>query len=38
MDVWCAFFCVLCCPVFRYRPCDGPITRQTSPTVCGKIK
>jgi hypothetical protein len=25
-------FC-LCCPVFRYRPCDELITRPSNPTV-----
>jgi hypothetical protein len=36
MDVWCVyvFILCLCCPVFRYRPCDEMITRQRSPTVC----
>jgi hypothetical protein len=29
-------FCV-CCPVFRYRPCDELITRIRSPTVCKMI-
>jgi hypothetical protein len=33
MDV-CLRFSVLCCPVCRYRPCFGPITRPRSPTNC----
>jgi hypothetical protein len=38
MDVWCgyAFILCLCCPVFRYRPCDGLITRPMSPTIYEK--
>jgi hypothetical protein len=38
MDVWCVyvFILCLCCPVFRYWPCDGLITRPKSPTVCEK--
>jgi hypothetical protein len=39
MDVWCAhaYILCLCCPVFRWRPCDGLITRPNSPTVCEKM-
>jgi hypothetical protein len=33
----CVFLC-LRCPVFRQRPCDGPVTRSRSPTVCEMIK
>jgi hypothetical protein len=33
MDV-CLRISVLCCPVCRYRPCVGPITRPRSPTNC----
>jgi hypothetical protein len=38
MDVWWVYAFILClrCPVFRYRPCDGLITRPRSPTVCVK--
>jgi hypothetical protein len=38
MEVWCVyvFILCLCCPVCRYRPCDGLITRSRSPTVCEK--
>jgi hypothetical protein len=28
------FILCLCCPVFRYRPCDELIARPRSPTVC----
>jgi hypothetical protein len=40
MEVWYAyvFILCLCCPVFRWRPCDGLITRPRSPTVCNIIK
>jgi hypothetical protein len=41
MNVWCVCACVflsLCCPLFRYRPCDELITRPRSPTVCKMIK
>jgi hypothetical protein len=40
IDVWyvCLFFLCLCCPVFRWRPCDEMITSPTSPTVCKIIK
>jgi hypothetical protein len=34
MDVWCV---CLCCPVFRYGPCDELITRPRSPAVCKMI-
>jgi hypothetical protein len=44
MDVWCVCVCVcvrvrafilrLCFPVFRYRPCDGSITRRRWSTDC----
>jgi hypothetical protein len=39
MDVWCvyAFILCLCCPVFRQRPCEEPITCPWSPTVCKMI-
>jgi hypothetical protein len=30
----CVFILCLCCPVFKQRPCDGPITRPRSPTDC----
>jgi hypothetical protein len=29
-------YSLLCCPVFRQRPCDGLITHPRSPTVCEK--
>jgi hypothetical protein len=29
-----AFVLCLCCPVCRYRPCDGLIPRPRSPTDC----
>jgi hypothetical protein len=32
----CAFILCLCCPVYRYRPCDGLITSPRSPTDCVK--
>jgi hypothetical protein len=28
------FILCLCCPVFRYMPCDELIIRPRSPTVC----
>jgi hypothetical protein len=36
MNIWCAYMFILClcCPVFRYRPCDELIPRPRSPTVC----
>jgi hypothetical protein len=36
MDVWYVyvFILCLCCPVFRWRPCDELITRPRSPTAC----
>jgi hypothetical protein len=38
MDVLCvyAFILCLCCPVVRYRLCDGLITNPKSPTICEK--
>jgi hypothetical protein len=33
MDV-CLRVSVLCCPVFRYRPCVGLIPQPRSPTKC----
>jgi hypothetical protein len=33
----CVILC-LCCPVFRYKPCDGPTTRPRSPTDCVQIQ
>jgi hypothetical protein len=35
MDVWYVYMFILClcCPVFRYRPCDELITRPRSSTV-----
>jgi hypothetical protein len=37
-DVWrvYAFILCLCCPVFRYRPCDELITRPRRSTICEK--
>jgi hypothetical protein len=32
----CAFIMCLCCPLCRWRPCDGLITRPRSLTVCVK--
>jgi hypothetical protein len=37
MDV-CLHVSVLCCPVFRYRPCVGLIPQPRSPTKCLWIK
>jgi hypothetical protein len=34
MDVLYVLILFLCCPLFRYRPCDELITRPRSPTVC----
>jgi hypothetical protein len=31
------FILCLCCPVFKYKPCDELITRPRSPTVCKMI-
>jgi hypothetical protein len=31
-----AFILCLCCPVYRYRPCDGLITHPKSPSICVK--
>jgi hypothetical protein len=30
----CLCVSVLCCPVFRYRPCVGLILQTRSPTKC----
>jgi hypothetical protein len=40
MDVCYAYMFILClcCPVFRWRPCDEVITCSRSPTVCKMIK
>jgi hypothetical protein len=39
MDVWYVyvFILCLCCPVFRYRPCEELITRPRSSTACVKM-
>jgi hypothetical protein len=37
MDVWYVFILCLGCPVFSQRPCDEPITRARSSTVCKMI-
>jgi hypothetical protein len=34
MSVLCAFILCLCCSVCRYKPCEGLIPRQRSPTDC----
>jgi hypothetical protein len=33
----CAFILCLCCPVCRYRPCDGLIPRLSGPTDWGRV-
>jgi hypothetical protein len=30
----CAFILCLCCPLCRWRPCDGLMPRPRSPTDC----